>query len=87
MFWKQNDTSLYGRRQDMILKYLSKSDKVETIIHFDYPISTNTLDVYRKQTENDFSSEKGLVRNQTLTRKEGRKESQKVCSYTYVYEG
>ena len=28
MFWKQNDTGLYGRRQDMFLKYLARSDRV-----------------------------------------------------------
>lgn len=37
-FWKQNDSDLYGRRQDMLVKYLAKSDKVRRILHFDAPI-------------------------------------------------
>src|SRR5262249_48335530 len=37
MFWKQNDSGIYGRRQDMLLKYLERSGRFGTIVHFDYP--------------------------------------------------
>ena len=43
MFWKQNDSGIYGRRQDMFLEELARSDRVGTIVHFDNPISPETL--------------------------------------------
>ena len=38
-FWKQNDTGLYGRRQDMLVRYLVKHPKIESIYHFDAPLN------------------------------------------------
>lgn len=42
--WKQNDSDIYGRRSDMVAKYLLRSGAVGRIIHFDAPISANDLD-------------------------------------------
>ena len=41
-FWKQNDTGIYGRRQDMLVKYLAKHPRVHRIFHFDVPIDVRT---------------------------------------------
>ena len=38
-FWKQNDTGLYGRRQDMLVRYLVKHPKIQSIYHFDAPLN------------------------------------------------
>ena len=43
VFWKQNDTGVYGRRQDMFLKYLERSGRFHTIVHFDEPMSVEGL--------------------------------------------
>jgi glycosyltransferase involved in cell wall biosynthesis len=37
-FWKQNDTGIYGRRHDMLMKYLRESDRVRSLLVFDAPI-------------------------------------------------
>ncbi len=37
--WKQNDTGIYGRRQEMLVKYLAKHDRIHRILHFDAPLS------------------------------------------------
>ena len=37
-FWKQNDTGIYGRRQDMLVKYLARHPRIARIFHFDAPI-------------------------------------------------
>ena len=42
-FWKQNDTGIYGRRHDMLLKYLRQNDQVGTIIQFDAPVRIDHL--------------------------------------------
>ena len=37
-FWKQNDTGIYGRRQDMLVKYLAHHPRIARIFHFDAPV-------------------------------------------------
>lgn len=37
-FWKQNDTGIYGRRHDMLMKYLRESERVNSLLLFDAPI-------------------------------------------------
>ena len=37
-FWKQNDTGLYGRRQDMLVEHLARDARVARIFHFDAPV-------------------------------------------------
>ena len=37
-FWKQNDTGIYGRRQDMLVKYLARHPRIARIFHFDAPV-------------------------------------------------
>lgn len=43
-FWKQNDSDLYGRRSDMLVKYLVKSGKVRRVIHFDRSLTLGELE-------------------------------------------
>jgi glycosyltransferase involved in cell wall biosynthesis len=43
MFWKQNDSGLFGRRPDMIAKYLLRSGRVRRIVHFDRPVRPSDL--------------------------------------------
>ena len=42
-FWKQNDSGIYGRRHDMLVKYLRESEEVGTIIQLDAPIRIDQL--------------------------------------------
>lgn len=41
--WKQNDSDIYGRRSDMLAKYMLQSGKVRRIIHFDTPVGLYDL--------------------------------------------
>ena len=43
-FWKQNDSDLYGRRSDMVVKYLLQSGRVGRILHFDRILSLGDLE-------------------------------------------
>ncbi|OJY60796.1 MAG: hypothetical protein BGP16_06840 [Sphingobium sp. 66-54] len=47
VFWKQNDTTLYGRRHDMVIKYLASRTDVRRIVVFDLPISIHDLNKFR----------------------------------------
>lgn len=44
LFWKQNDTGLYGRRPDMIAKYLASRDDIRKVMIIDAPITESELD-------------------------------------------
>jgi glycosyltransferase involved in cell wall biosynthesis len=48
VFWKQNDTGLYGRRHDMVIKYLASRSDVRKVVVFDAPISEYDL-IQRQQ--------------------------------------
>ena len=42
--WKQNDSDIYGRRPDMLAKYMLETGKVRRIIHLDAPIALQELE-------------------------------------------
>lgn len=43
LFWKQNDTGLYGRRCDMVIRYLASRPDVGRVIVVDAPIGEDEL--------------------------------------------
>jgi glycosyltransferase involved in cell wall biosynthesis len=42
--WKQNDSDIYGRRSDMVAKYLQRTGRVRRVVHFDAPVSVADLE-------------------------------------------
>ncbi len=85
-FWKQNDTGIYGRRQDMIVKYLADEPRIRQILHFDAPVNIfrSGYDVL-KSAEGGRHSHARLVLRQTLRRKFGRNNSDKIQFDTFVF--
>lgn len=51
LFWKQNDSGLYGRRSDMVIKYLASREDVKTITVFDSPVSHHKIGKWKTQKE------------------------------------
>lgn len=43
LFWKQNDSTLYGRRSDMVAKYLASRDDVRRVLVVDAPIGEDAV--------------------------------------------
>ena len=67
-FWKQNDTGIYGRRQDMLVKYLARHARVRRIFHYDAPIDLR--DWLRHPLSLGIrASEASVIVRQTLRRK------------------
>jgi tetratricopeptide (TPR) repeat protein len=67
IFWKQNDTGLYGRRPDMVAKYLASREDIRKVLIIDAPITeyelnskkygsslTHDRDIYMKTYEKIF---------------------------------
>jgi hypothetical protein len=85
-FWKQNDSDIYGRRQDMLVKYLARQPEIEQIIHFDAPISRESLRRRLNLGHDRNLAEGNLVYTQTLKRALKLADSEKVTRSTFIYE-
>jgi hypothetical protein len=86
MFWKQNDTGIYGRRQDMFLKYLERSDRVHSIVHFDNPATPEGLwKTYRGA--NATVDQSRLVVQQTVRRVLRQRDTERVHQHTFLHAG
>jgi glycosyltransferase involved in cell wall biosynthesis len=59
IFWKQNDTGLYGRRHDMVIKYLASRPDVRKVIVFDAPLSQ--LDLQKLWLQSSATSQSRWV--------------------------
>ena len=81
--WKQNDSGIYGRRADMILKELSLNQKIGNIIHFDAPINIDTLIKYN--ICEDAANHQPVIHDITMDAYAGKKKVYGVKSYTYIY--
>ncbi|MEO6317455.1 MAG: glycosyltransferase [Acidimicrobiales bacterium] len=86
MFWKQNDTGIYGRRQDMFLKYLERSGRFRTIVHFDQPLSAEALLLAGRRSIR-ATDQTRLVLEQTLRRLAHRSDRGALRHRTFVYAG
>lgn len=85
MFWKQNDSGLYGRRQDMFLDQLRRSDRIGTIVHFDNPISPESLVATYRAARANPADQGRLVVTQTLSRIMGRSDEPGLHRHTFLF--
>ena len=67
-FWKQNDSGLFGRRSDMVVKYLLMSERVGKIVHFDHMVSMSDLRSMANAKHRKPQSVAALQLNQTIDR-------------------
>ncbi len=66
--WKQNDSDIYGRRSDMIAKYLLQTERVRRVIHFDAPLSLTDLERQATQSSEGLTNQGNLVYVNTVRR-------------------
>lgn len=83
LFWKQNDTKLYGRRHDMVIKYLSSRPDVRKMVIFDAPISE--FDLIQRQQSRDEASQHRWIYVATYEKLLGKHDSQKISYNVFVY--
>jgi glycosyltransferase involved in cell wall biosynthesis len=84
-FWKQNDSDLYGRRQDRIVHYLAQSDRINKIIHFDAPISARKLQEAVQYGPKAKFDQSNFVFTNTVSRSLGLKDTNKIIKRTFIY--
>jgi glycosyltransferase involved in cell wall biosynthesis len=84
-FWKQNDSGLYGRRQDHLLRVLAASPRVRRIVHFDRPVPVRDLFAGARFDRHPLQRHENRVLLQTLPRFRRRVERGKVTRHTFLF--
>lgn len=84
MFWKQNDTGIYGRRHDMFMQHLARSARVGQVVQFDAPIDVAEL---RRAPADGVPSQSLLVRDRTMRRIQGVEPVPGLHQHSFVYSG
>jgi hypothetical protein len=82
VFWKQNDSGIYGRRSDLLVHELGCSDRVRTTTHFDAPIGADAL---RRMGESDGTDHQRLVFERT-TAAAATGVGERFCRRTFVFD-
>ncbi len=83
LFWKQNDTCLYGRRVDMIIKYLASRHDVRKVVVFDAPISE--FDLLRLRDSTGTATQNRWIYVKTYEKALGKLDSQKISYNVFVH--
>jgi len=84
-FWKQNDSAIYGRRQDMLLKQFAAMPNIARILHIDAPISADALNAL---VDAGSAAHQGrLVAANTMTRFLEAGDDGRVFRRSFVYRG
>jgi hypothetical protein len=82
LFWKQNDSTLYGRRNDMVARYLASRDDVRRVLVIDSPISDARLATL---AAGDAIDQQRWIHQRTLEKLRGEHDAPRVRHAVYVY--
>lgn len=82
LFWKQNDTGLYGRRSDMFIKYLSRRPQIRKIAVFDMPIAVEAL---RDKAKNGGIIHDRMIYRETMLRNWGVRDTDVISFHTFIF--
>ncbi len=85
MFWKQNDSGLYGRRSDMLMKHFLASGRVRRILQFDAPMEVGALGQLAL-TGAGAASPASLVLGNTLDNQLGLRDQPDHICRTYLWD-
>jgi len=84
-FWKQNDTGIYGRRADMIAKYLLRSDEIGKMLFFDAPMSIAALSDLARKADASPANQSALVLRNTIARWERSLDHSRLLQRSYIH--
>jgi glycosyltransferase involved in cell wall biosynthesis len=85
--WKQNDTGLYGRRQEMFLAQLAGLGRVGRILHLDEPAAPERLAKLYLRGAGVTADHSTLLATGTVARAAHRRDEGKVVHRTYIHGG
>lgn len=82
MFWKQNDTGVYGRRSDMLAKYLARHPRVRQVLMLDAPLWHGDL---ARKGEAVGLSEHRMVYREIQARSLGLRDTDYLTFHNFIY--
>ena len=82
VFWKQNDSGIYGRRSDLLVRELTRSDRVRSTTHFDAPLGIEAL---RRMGRSDGTDHHRLVWERTVAANAASAHV-RFCRRTFLFE-
>jgi len=83
VFWKQNDTGLYGRRSDMVIRYLASRPDVRRVVVFDAPISE--FDLLKRRDTHGHITQDRLIYIKTYEKVFGKLDTEKISYNVFVF--
>jgi len=86
VFWKQNDSGIYGRRSDLLVAEVARSDSVAHTIQFDAPISASRLIQLSRPDPDGERTHNRMVHEATMRRVRGEAHDEHISRYTFVYD-
>jgi len=82
VFWKQNDSTLYGRRIDMVVRYLASRPDVRRVIVIDAPIGDSNLEKLGEECNTIHHGR--MVHARTIGKQAGAFDSDKIAYKVFV---
>ena len=83
MFWKQNDTGIYGRRSDMVMKHLLASGRVRRILQLDAPLEVTQL---AQSVESESASAARHILANSIENQFGLRDTDRHLFRTFVWD-
>lgn len=84
--WKQNDSGLFGRRSDMVMRHLVKQGFAGRVLHFDASMSLDNMNRLQEQAEQKPLSANGMVHRNIVSRFLGLAHELQVSRYTILHD-
>ncbi|WP_140909351.1 glycosyltransferase [Cognatiluteimonas lumbrici] len=84
LFWKQNDSTLYGRRNDMVAHYLAGRPDVRRVLVVDAPVSDLRLATL---AGGDGVDQSRWIHERTLEKLRGERDHGAILHRVFAYDG
>jgi len=83
VFWKQNDSGIYGRRSDLLVQEVAQADRIARTIHFDAPLGIHALRAIGQTAGVDHHQ---LIFETTLRRVLGEEDDDSCTRHTFLFD-
>jgi len=83
VFWKQNDSGIYGRRSDLLVAEMAKAPNVGRTIHFDAPLGIESL---RRAGQSNGADQQQMVFETTIRRALGQENEDNFTRHTFLFD-
>jgi len=83
VFWKQNDTGIYGRRADLLVAEMAKAPNVGQTVQFDAPLGIEAL---RRAGQSGAADQDQMVFETAVRRILGQEDDDAIVRQTFLFD-